>query len=300
MKSPLIYPAAALSAASLAWTTWSLTDLLGTGLIGITVAAGADIIWASVIVAEARGLRVAGRGWVVPTIGWAALLAVAAFLAWHGIDRDSAAMAAAGPLLPLGAKVVWALALADMRDPAALTDDERHALASLERGMRFEEARHRIEMRRREMNAELLLTEVSTDFDIELTRQERTRELQRRRPPALTAIEPPAHPAQPTIEPPAQAPESTGSPTPTALVSEQVAAPEPPVRPAPSTVPAKGHGFGFTAAPSPQSAQKAQAVARVAALLAQDPGLTSGQVAEHLQVSPATAKRYLREARRSA
>lgn len=185
--SPLIYPAAILSAASLAWTTWSLVDLLGAGWIGITVAAGADIIWASVIVAEARGLRIAGRAWPVPALGWATLLVVAAFLAWHGLAAGSLAMAAAGPFLPLGAKAVWALALADMRDPTALTDDEEHQLAELERGMRFEEARHRIEMRRREMGAELLLTEVSTDFDIELTRQERARELHRLRPLALTA-----------------------------------------------------------------------------------------------------------------
>ncbi|MCI0386649.1 hypothetical protein [Streptomyces sp. CNQ085] len=291
MKSPLLYPAAALSAASLAWTTWSLTDFLGTGPIGITVAAGADIIWASVVIAEYRGVRV-WKKWLIPTLGWLLLLPVAALLTWHGLHREVAAMAAAGPLLPLGTKVVWLMALADLRDPAALTDDERHALAAMERGMRFEEARHRIEMRRREMNAELLLAEVSVDFDIELTRQDKTRELQRLRPLELTPAEPAAHPAQPTTEPA----EPTGSPTPTTLVSDQVAAPEPPARP----TPAKGHAFGFTAAPSPQSAQKAQAVAQVAALLAQDPGLTSGQVAEHLSVSLATAKRYLREARHGA
>lgn len=180
--SPLIYPAAVLSVASLAWTTWSLVDLLGTGLIGITVAAGADVIWGSVILAEARRLRVAGKAWVVPFVGWITLLAVAVLLVWHGIDKNVLAMAAAGPLLPLGAKAVWALALADMRDPAALTDDELHQLARMERGMTFEEAKHRIEMRRREMGAELQMSELSTDFDIELMRQDKTRELSRRRP----------------------------------------------------------------------------------------------------------------------
>lgn len=191
-KSPLVYPAAVLSAASLAWTTWSLVDLLGTGLIGITVAAGADLIWASVIVAEARGLRIASRRWAVPAVGWAAVAVVAAFLVWHGQASGIPAMAAAGPFLPLGAKGVWALALADMRDPAALTDDQLHALADMDRCMTFEEAQHRMEMRRRTMRGELLLAEVSTDFEVELTRQEKARELHRRRPLELPAAEAPA------------------------------------------------------------------------------------------------------------
>ncbi|MFK3734048.1 hypothetical protein ACI2LJ_27705 [Streptomyces sp. NPDC088090] len=187
-RTPLIAPAILLSAGSLAWTTWSLVDLLGAGPIGLTVAAGADIIWASVIVAEARGLRIAGHRWPVAAIGWAALLAVGTFLVWHGIARDHTAMAVASPLLPIGAKLVWLLALADMRDPSALTDDEQARLAALERGMRFEEAEHRIELRRREMAAERLLADVSVDFEIELTRQEKGRELARRAPIAIAPI----------------------------------------------------------------------------------------------------------------
>jgi hypothetical protein len=184
--SPLLYPAAFLSLASLAWTTWSLVDLLGTGWIGFTVAAGSDIVWGSVIIAEARGLRIAGRAWLVPALGWITLLIVAAFLAGHGIARESLAMACAGPFLPLGAKVVWALALADMRDPTALTHDELHRLARMERGMVFEEAEHGIRMRQQRMQAELLMSEVATDFDIEVMRQDRVRELRRRAPLAIT------------------------------------------------------------------------------------------------------------------
>ncbi|MFI8865327.1 hypothetical protein ACIGNW_00190 [Streptomyces sp. NPDC053707] len=190
--SPLTIPAGLLSGASLAWTTWSLVDLLGTGHIGITVAAGADVVWAAVIVAEARGLRIpapVGKGRnLVPVIGWLALLAVAGLLVWHGIRAGSIPMAVAGPLLPLGSKVVWLLALADMRDPAALTDDERTVLARMERGMAFEEAQHDIEMRRRAMAAELHLAEVDTDFQIELTRMDKGRELTRRRPLEIAPI----------------------------------------------------------------------------------------------------------------
>ncbi|MGW4040450.1 hypothetical protein ACWEIM_29945 [Streptomyces sp. NPDC004778] len=182
--SPLLAPAVVLSGASLAWTTWSLVDLLGTGPIGLTVAAGADIVWASVIVAEARGLRITAKGRnLVPLVGWAALLAVAGLLVWHGIRADSIPMAVAGPLLPLGAKVVWLLALTDMRDPAALTEKERAVLASMERGLTFDEEQHRIEMRRRAMTAELYLAEVDVDFRIERSRQDKARELQRGRSP---------------------------------------------------------------------------------------------------------------------
>lgn len=189
-SSPLLYPAVFLSLASLAWTTWSLVDLLGTGLIGITVAAGADIIWGSVIIAEARGLRITlGKHHrnIVPAFGWITLIVVAGFLAWHGLTEGSYAMAAAGPFLPFGAKAVWVLALADMRDPAALTHEDLHSLAEMERRMTLEEQQHHIEMRRRTMHAELVMREVSTDFDIEVMRQDRARELHRMRPLALTA-----------------------------------------------------------------------------------------------------------------
>lgn len=415
--SPLIYPAAILSLASLAWTTWSLVDLLGTGTIGTTVALGADIIWGSVIIADARGIRIAGKHWTVPALGWAALLVVATFLAWHGIIRHSPAMAAAGPFLPLGAKTIWVLALADMRDPAALTNDELHQLAAMERGMAFEEQQHRIEMRRRAMGAELQIAEVATDFDIELMRQDRARELHRRRPLELEPAprppqepkvliaapekprkkQPPSDPAGPvgeplvdvhalfgqphapvvyflrngsrvkigvsqnlkrrvaslslraddvvraehgnqdherhlhsrfdhlrvgdtewfdlrdelahylgeltpepfepkaqqSSEPEAHSPELMGSAKSLVLASTQVASVEPDAQPAE----VEARPFGFSAHPTAQSAQRAQAVAQVAELLAQDPGLTSGQVVELLKVSPATAKRYLREAR---
>lgn len=180
--SPLTKLAAFLSVGSLIWTTWSLFDLLGAGPAGITVAACADAVWGSVIYAEYRGVRLAGKRWPVALFGWAALIAVGVFLVWHGIADNNLAMAFAGPFLPLGAKVVWALALADMRDPAALTDVEKATLAEMERGLVFEEAQHATEMRRRTMRAELLMVEVSTDFDIEVMRQDRARQLNRMRP----------------------------------------------------------------------------------------------------------------------
>lgn len=61
----------------------------------------------------------------------------------------------------------------------------------------------------------------------------------------------------------------------------------------------EAQSFGFSAHLTAQSAQRAKALARVAELLAQDRGITSDQVKEELGVSPATAKRYLREARQA-
>ena len=103
--------------------------------------------------------------------------------------------------------------------------------------------------------------------------------------------EPPYEPTEPPAEPEAQAPEPREPGTSLVLASSLVTAPEPPAQPT--------NSFGFSAHLSSQSAQRAEAIGRVAELLAQDPGLTSGQVAEALSVSPATAKRYLREARRA-
>ncbi|MFH8581719.1 hypothetical protein [Streptomyces zaomyceticus] len=187
--SPLTKLAAFLSFGSLIWTTWSLFDLLGAGPAGITVAACADAVWGSVIYAEYRGVRLAGKRWPVALFGWGALIAVGVFLVWHGITDNNLAMAFAGPFLPLGAKVVWALALADMRDPAALTDAEKATLAAMERGLVFEEAQHAKEMRRRTMQAELLMAEVSTDFDIEVMRQDRARQLHRTRPMDMLVLQ---------------------------------------------------------------------------------------------------------------
>ncbi|WP_371099931.1 hypothetical protein [Streptomyces sp. PU_AKi4] len=232
-KSPLTKLAAFLSLGSLIWTTWSLFDLLGAGPAGITVAACADAVWGSVIYAEYRGVRLAGKRWPVALFGWAALIAVAVFLVWHGIADNNLAMAFAGPFLPLGSKVVWALALADLRDPAALTDAEKATLAEMERSLVFEEAQHATEMRRRTMRAELLMAEVSTDFDIEVMRQDRARELNRMRPLELTAAPEPLDRSDAVSE----------------VADERHDAPEPRV----SLIPAEAPHITRDAAPHPTS-----------------------------------------------
>ncbi|GFH38892.1 GIY-YIG nuclease family protein [Streptomyces pacificus] len=104
----------------------------------------------------------------------------------------------------------------------------------------------------------------------------------------------PDEPTSPAVaEPQAQPDEPLPVDPVPALATAQATACEPPAQ-ARDQEPA---AFGFSAHLTAQSAQRAEGIAKVAELVAQDPGITSGQVAELLSVSPATAKRYLREAR---
>jgi hypothetical protein len=222
--SPLVYPATALSAASLAWTTWSLVDLLGTGAIGYTVAAGADVVWASVIAAEARGLHIDIKGRnLVPGIGWTALLAVAGLLVWHGLLDGSIPMAAAGPLLPLGAKVVWLLALVDGSDPAALTSEQEAEIHSVirdsEHAARLHDARRdraerdaQAAIERIRQQARITVARDRADFEITLERLEMRAEIERCSPMMLAPI---TAPDQPAITPSkTEHPHASGRPDP--------------------------------------------------------------------------------------
>lgn len=144
--SPLIMLASLLSTASLAWTTYSVVDLLGIGPMGLTVAASLDIVWGAILYAEYKRIPLMGSRRATSIVGWSALAAVVALLVWHGktlegsvvagemITAEGAmAVAAAGPLLPLGAKIVWLLAIGRHLNPAALTPEEEDELAAKER-----------------------------------------------------------------------------------------------------------------------------------------------------------------------
>ncbi|MER7814518.1 GIY-YIG nuclease family protein [Streptomyces sp. NPDC096153] len=115
--------------------------------------------------------------------------------------------------------------------------------------------------------------------------------------PEAEPDEPAPEPSEPeacvAAEPVAQADELRPVEPVLALASAQAMACEPEA----PTSGQEGSAFGFSAHLTAQSAQRAEGIAKVAELVAQDPGITSGQVAELLSVSPATAKRYLREAR---
>lgn len=142
-----------LTAASMGWTTWSIVDLLGAGPIGLTVAGTCDLIWAAVSYAAYKGYgphrrkkdgTVKVQMWATHTIGWGVLLIVIGLLVWHGLEKHNTPMAVAGPLLPLGAKIVWWFAIPSMRDPLAPTQEQAEKLHNLERDSLVQEQQDRI------------------------------------------------------------------------------------------------------------------------------------------------------------
>jgi hypothetical protein len=314
-QPPILYGAYLLAALSLTWSGYAITDLMHSGPFGLSVAIAGDVGWITVLWAEHQGITIRGRAWAAPASGWTIALAVAVLLVLHGTEQNNTAQAIAGPFVVLTGKAVWAFALASLRDPAALTAEQEAEIHAVMRDSEHAARMHRARLdgldRTADATIEKILQEARVtaardraDFEITLDRLEMRAEIARRSPLALTsaptphtADEPNAQPVEPA-EPTAQLPAEPVEPPPPGativLASSHLAAPEPQAQPGePETQP-----FGFSGSLSAQSAQRAEGVAKVAELLAQDPGLTSGQVAEELSVSPATAKRYLREARR--
>lgn len=289
----IIWGAAALAALSLAWSGYAITQLMHSGPFGLSVAVAGDIGWITVLYAEYRGITIAGKHWTAPAAGWLIAVAVAGLLVLHGLDAGSIPQAIAGPFVVLVGKTVWTFGLAAMADPTALTPEQEAEINSVIRHSEYVArmlgAESDAEIVRIQAQARTVLARDEADFQITLERIGMRAELARRAPLALS-VEPTG---SATVELPARPVEPTSSTDPVSLTSAHVTTPEPEARPAaPERI-----TFGFTAHQSAQSAQRAQGVAQVAELLAADPGLTSGQVAETLKVSPATAKRYLREAR---
>lgn len=305
--------AVAFTLVSLAWTGYSITDLMASGLWGLLAAASVDGLWGVVQFLDYKGIG----GWPVRGLGWAALVCACGLLAYHGTTINPAA-AIAGALPPVVAKAAWLGDIRLRRDPTALTPGQEAEINDVIRDSEYI-ARMRAAKVRRDAaeeialiraQAEVALARDEADFTVGVERLRKRAELERRRPLGLTPAEPPELPAQPepsaelVAEAEAQPSEPEAQPVtelaeppaptpPPVVASSLVTADEPQARPAAPEV----RAFGFTAQSGTQSAQRAQAVARVAELLAQDSGITSGQVAETLKVSPATAKRYLREAR---
>ena len=310
-QPPILYGAYVLAGLSLIWSGYAITDLMNSGPFGLSVAVAGDIGWITVMWAEYRRITICGRTWVAPAVGWLIACGVGFLLVLHGIDETSRAQAVAGPFVVLVGKAVATFALASLRDPAALTEQQlaeihdvmrdseytarlHHAqLEQLDRAADAEIARIRAESR-------ITLARDDADFEVALERMEKRATINRRTPIALTAAPAPqAQPDEPAAqtmaEPHAQPAAPQAHTAPLLITSSQVAASDPPAQ---HDEP-QAQAFGFSAHLNAQSAQRAKAVAQVAELLAQDPGLTSSQVAETLSVSPATAKRYLREARQA-
>ncbi|WP_406336619.1 hypothetical protein OG814_33250 [Streptomyces zaomyceticus] len=288
---PILYGAYALAGLSLIWSGYAITDLINSGWFGLSVALAGDIGWITVMWAEHR--RLGGR--YATVAGWVIALMVGALLVLHGVLAHDLGQAIAGPFVVLVGKTVASFALLAMRDPAALTAEQEAEIHSVMRDSEYEARLHGArlnqldqaadaEIARIQAEARIRLARDDADFEIGLQRLEKRAAIERNTPLALTA----AQPVEPA-EPPAQAAiQQIGESFP-APGNMLVSATEPSAQ--------RAEPFGFSAHTSAQSAQRVEAIEKVAELLAQDPGLTAAQVEERLSVSPATAKRYLREAR---
>ncbi|MEU9861310.1 hypothetical protein AB0D99_10560 [Streptomyces sp. NPDC047971] len=289
---PIFYGAYVLAALSLAWSAYAITDLMISGPFGLSVALAGDIGWLTIMWAEHH--RRGGRA--VMAAGWIIAIGVGFLLVLHGREEGSLGQTIAGPFVVLVAKGVAAVALIVTRDPAALTDSQEAEINTVIRDGEHQARLNRAQRDIDEQQADAIIERITQQARITAARDRTHAQLIRDRielraelalsaPLALSPVEPDELPAEPlahTSEP------STLSPS-TGAASSLLSAPEPPAQ-QPTT-------FGFSARTSAQSAQRVEAIEKVAELLAQDPGLTAAQVEEVLSVSPATAKRYLREAR---
>lgn len=221
-KPPIFYGAVLLAALSLAWSAYSITDLMDSGPFGLTVALAGDIGWITVLWAEAHGVAIAGRTWPAVVAGWLIAVGVGVLLAVHGAAADEHAMAQAiaGPFVVAVGKLVWLFALAAMRDPSALTPEQEAEIHAVMRDSEYEARLHGAEIERIEraadtevarINAEArtVLARDEVNFEVSLARVHKRDEIARRTPLAITAgpaAEPPAEVIGEQPEQPANTP----------------------------------------------------------------------------------------------
>lgn len=192
----ILHGARLLALLSLVWSGYAITDLMHSGLFGVSVALAGDIGWITVLWAEWRGVTLGGRRWPAIASGWLIACGVALLLVIHGAEH-SHAQAIAGPFVVLVGKIVWAFALEAMKDPAAPTPEQQAEIHSVMRDSAHEAAMLHAHAQGRiariKAEGSVTVARDETDFEISLARIEKRAELQRRTP---LAIAPPARPAE--------------------------------------------------------------------------------------------------------
>lgn len=96
----------ALTVVAVAWSTWSIGELLGGG-IGYAAAAVFDLGWVVAILLEWMARYDKEKRRFPRRLGWALLLGTMGAILWHGLDRDSVGMAVVGAAVSLFAKCLW-------------------------------------------------------------------------------------------------------------------------------------------------------------------------------------------------
>ncbi|MFF5801612.1 hypothetical protein [Streptomyces albogriseolus] len=190
-RPAIIYGAVVLAGLSLVWSGYAITDLMHSGPFGLSVAIAGDIGWITVLWAEYRGVTLGGRTWAAVLAGWCIALGVAALLVVHGLEDGGRAQAIAGPFVVLIGKIVWAFALAAMKDPAAPTPEQQAEVHAVMRDSAHQtalsHARADAEIARIRDEARVTLVRDEADFEIGLERMSKRAELARRTPLALSA-----------------------------------------------------------------------------------------------------------------
>lgn len=96
----------ALTLITVAWSTWSIGELLEGG-VGYAAAAIFDLGWAMALLLEFLARYDRRKRGFPKKLGWALLVVTMVAIAWHGVNRDSWAMAVIGAFVSLFAKCLW-------------------------------------------------------------------------------------------------------------------------------------------------------------------------------------------------
>ncbi|MGW2582590.1 hypothetical protein ACWCYZ_14865 [Streptomyces virginiae] len=177
--------AAVFTAVSLAWTAYSVTDLMQAGKWGLLAAVSVDGLWGVVQYLDYKGIG----GTRVHKAGWVALAAACGVLGYHGWEvHPVAAVAAALP--PIVAKAAWLGDIHLRRDPTALTADQQAEINGLIRDSSYVAQKTAAETKR-ETAAEIARIEALGEvanardrvtFDVWVERLNMREELELRRP----------------------------------------------------------------------------------------------------------------------
>jgi hypothetical protein len=276
----------ALTAVAVAWSTWSIGNLLHGGM-GFLAALVFDLSWAVCLILEWKARFDPSKRAFPRALGWVLLIATMGAIFWYEVPDWRAATI--GALVSAVAKGLWLGIMKHIdRELSPVDRDDladrlskayvRQAVASVDRQTLRVDA-HTAAVRQSLGAARPTVLELSaSDRD---TSPAELASAGEQFAEQLTQAEPELSPAEPEL--------SRVEPVAQVTASVQAAPAEPELSPAEPHPP-----FGFSAA----SAQRVERTARVAELLKAEPGLTGTQVAERLDVSLASAKRYLSDARK--
>lgn len=200
--TPMTPVAVFFTLASLAWTGYSVTDLMAAGPWGLLAAVSVDGLWGVVQFLDYKGIG----GRTVRNLGWVALACASGLLAYHGSTINPAA-AIAGSLPPIVAKAAWLGDIRLRRDPTALTPGQESEINDVIRDSEYIARMKAAQIRRDaaeeialvQAQADVTLARDEADFMVGLERLRKRAELERRRPLQLSPAGPHAEPAAPAI-----------------------------------------------------------------------------------------------------